>query len=1344
MGLHGLSALQPAPHHRRRLARPVARALPGLGAEDMGWARAVPHVRAASVRPAMPEHIQPLPMTPAQMGLAAESLAQRGAGFNVEQVVLRLPRSAPAPADLAQAFAAAAALHDSLRLVIRQDDDSHLLQALCAEIPVALVEQDWTGLPDPDQTLADWLAADRAQGFAFDGGPLWRLLHARTGPDSAIVVWTIHHAITDLGSMAQVLDTVAQGLSGQVAAAPQTASIRDVIEWMRAQDQPPDGPTAPDPQDAASLPALVQAGPAGAARSQARMTCQLVLGAGLRAALEARTSAAGATLLNALQLAFGLALARWGGADRAVFGLTHAAWAAWAPARAIPGCRLATLPFVQDLSGARLVGAQLAQLRAQTRDQRRRLGRSPAQWRAELGLDGATPLFEAVLAVAPKALPASLAAPLWAQAQVSLHEKGAAPLTLAAHLEPDLELVLEHDPALLPAQAAQRFLAHVGALLQALADAADDTPLQALDMLGSAERAALLARALPDVALPDSPPCPATRFAEIAARCPDALALTCAQTGTRLSYAALAARMQAVAGALQAAGHGTGARIALDLPRSPDFVAALLGVWAAGAIAVPLDQVLPPEQKQALCAQAGVACVIGPGGLDPARLAPAGPVALPPLEAARPAYLIFTSGSTGQPKAVLGSCGALSAHADAVAQAFGLTPQDRCLSFAGLGFDVMLEEIVPTLLAGAHLVLRSDLSAQSLPAFHAMVAEHGLSVLNLPASFWHVLVDDMGERGIGLPPAVRLMVTGSERLRPDALARFRALAPDCAFINGYGPTEATITSTAFRLPAGAPALAPGQDVPIGTPLGHARAYIRALDGTLAPEGVEGELWIGGPAVTLGYLDRPDLTAQVFQPDPFHPGGRVYNTGDRALWRADGTLAFLGRRDRQVKLRGQRLDLNGIERVLAELPGVGQVHVALDRAGSGQARLLAWLVPATGAALDLAACQALIDRRLQPAARPALMHVEALPLTPNGKIATARLPRPQMQRPAATRQSDALTRMLAQLMAQVLAQDHVDPDQDFHDLGGDSLSAMRLAMLAERALGQPVLAMDIHRNPSPAALATALRAAQPGSRLIVPIQPEGTQPAFFAVHVLGPRESQWRPLAQALGPDWPVYGISVGAPRSLDEIDIPSIAEVYFQEIQTHHPEGALMLGATSMASYYAYDLAQRLVAAGRDVRLVVAFDAMGPGGRPALRGWGKVAAHLRQIARKGLGHLRAVRASRMLMRQIAQDAAHSHQGSVTGINIVQATIAAVDRYQPAPIDAPMLVLRADSSFWDAPEAHATALGWAQVAAAGVRLVDVPGEHLTILSPGNVEVLAERLKQVVRDQERGQERAPGKR
>lgn len=1273
-----------------------------------------------------------LSLTSAQAGLVAESLGQPDAGFNIEQVVLRFEKDAPTPVQIRAAFDSAARRFDSLRLIMSRDVTGEVTQHIVPVVEIWQDTQDWSALSNPMARLEEWLQADRQAGFALDGKPLWRVFHAFTGPGRAVVVWTLHHAITDLDSMARVLDDVGARLVGDVPDHAADKPFAEFVQWAAVQDR--DSALAYfgshlDGYDGATLPR--------GAQSAERRTLSKVLGADLAQALVRRAVQSGATATNLIQLAFGLALARWSGQDRATIGLTQAGWAAWHPARDISGCQIATLPLFQRLTAEQPLGAHLAYLRAATRAHRKYHPTSTATLRDAAGLAGGERAFEAVLSVVPRALPDMLHAPIWQGAHVQLCEKGAAPITLAAHLEPDLHLVLEHDPALLGASQASRFLEHIANLLGAMVDAPDDLPLGALNMLGNAEQTTLLARARPDQGLPDSLPCPATRFAQMAVQRPGATAVTCATTGASLTYAALDARANGLAQALHAQGAEQNAIIAIDLPRGLDFVVSLLGILKIGGTAMPLDPALAPSQKAALIAQACPAVVIGQKGLDPAQAVPqpVPPVLLNP-DPARAAYLIFTSGSTGQPKGVLGSCGALSAHADAIIRTFGLGVRDRCLGFAGLGFDVALEEIVPTLLSGAQLVLRNDAAAQSLSDFHALIAQHQISVLNLPASFWHVLVEDMDTSARRLPASVRLCVTGSERVRPDMLARWQFLAPAIDWMNGYGPTEATITSTIWALPAGSPPVDADRDIPIGRPLAHARAYIRAMDGTLAPDGAEGVLWLGGRAVALGYLHQPEATAQAFHTDLFHDSGRLYNTGDRVRWNEDGTLDFLGRRDRQVKLRGHRIDLNGVERVLANLPGVSQVHVALDRAGSAQAQLLGWIVPDPKAASpDLQGLRARIAQNLPLAARPYLIVVDSLPVSPNGKIATASLPRPATPSAALQTGQDVLVDQIAGLMAQVLGRAHVGPDQDFHDLGGDSLSAVRLALLAERKLQRKVVAMDIHQNPTPAALAAALRQGMNGSSYIVPIQPNGTKPAFFAVHVLGPKESQWRPLSDALGPDFPFFGISVGAPRTLEEIDIPSIAEVYFCEIQKWHPTGPLILGATSMASYYAYDLAQRLIEAGRDVRLVVAFDAMGPGGRPSLSGVAKLGAHLRQFLQRGFGHVSAVREARRLKRQIERDTAEATDGAVTGINIIEATAQAVDRYAPAPISAPMLVFRANTSFWDSQQALGTCLGWSHVAKAGIRMVDVPGEHLTILEPGNVEVLAARLRDVVADQGR---------
>jgi amino acid adenylation domain-containing protein len=1313
---------------RSRARRIVSRCDSTHPDRDMTWARSLPNRRGITSdrEPA----VVTLPLLPIQQGLLAESLSRPGQGVNIEQIVLRYSRNAPARDRIEAAWRDASGRFDALRLAIGAETGGALRQCLLPISDIRIRFLDWQTRSDPEVALQEWLAQDRQTGFALDGTPLWRLTCLGLEAGAMIVVWTIHHAVIDLASMARILDDVGARLSGQRPQSGYDVALPPIAAQIATVDKTP----ALDHfrRHLAGFESVNQFAATRLEPFADHLFVTRVLGPDLRKRLDLRAQQSGATITNIVQLAFGLVLARWTGQDRATFGLTQAVWAAMPAARAATGCLIATHPFHQHMPAVATLGAHLRDLRRETVAHRTHMALPMAAIRSACDMAADLQVFDAVLSVVPAALGDLLHDPHWQGVDVSLLERGAAGVTLAVHLDPALELVLEHDTSCLSAEQAERFLRHIGNVLVQIAQAADDTALGALDMLGADERALLLARAQPDHALPSTVPCIATRFAQIAASQPDETALICAQTGTTLTYRILDQMANGVAHALHLRGISEGSIVVLDLPRGVGFVAAMLGVLKVGAAFLPLDPTQETTLKAGLIAQSGAELVLGQGGLNPETLPPqpAPPATLAPA-ADRRAYVIYTSGSTGKPKGVMGACGALSAHADATALAFGLTQQDRCLCFAGLAFDVVLEEILPSLLAGAQLVLRNEGAAQSLSSFRALVARHQITVLNLPASFWHVLEADMSAGGAPIARSVRLVVTGSERINPDALARWQQLLPHADWMNGYGPTEATITAASFHLPAHAPVIDPSQDVPIGRPMAHARCHIRALDGSLAPDGAEGLLWIGGPSVTLGYLNNPDETDRVFHADPFAPEGRLYNTGDRARWGSDGQLRFLGRRDRQVKLRGHRIDLTGAERVLAALPGVQQAHVALDRAGTAQARLLAWLVLEAGqTAPDLRHLRVLSARDLPLVAIPHLILVSDLPVTANGKVATALLPRPDMVAPVRLAPSDPLTGQVADLMAQVLGLDAVSADDDFHDLGGESLAAVRFAALVEQHLNRAVAAMDLYQHPTAASFAAFLREGSTGPRYIVPIQPHGTQPAFFAVHVLGPKESQWRPLAEALGPDWPVFGITVGAPRNLDDIDIPAIAEVYFQEIQIHHPKGPLILGATSMASYYAYDLAQRLIAAGRDVRLMVAFDAMGPSGRPAVAGWDKLRAHLSQLSRHGYGHLQAIWQARALRRQIARDGAESPEGEVTGFNIVEATVQAVERYQPAPISAPILVFRADTSFWDSREALQTCLGWSQVAAGGVRMVDVPGEHLTILEPQNVGVLAARLKDVI--------------
>lgn len=1288
-----------------------------------------------------------VPATPMQVGLLYESTLSGKPSANLEQVVVEMDKATPEA--LQAAWVAVAQRHDALRMALQADASGGFVIVPHDRAQVQLCTQDWSDVPAQmqEERLAAWLAQDRAAGADPRSYPNWRVTVIDTGAGRAVMVWTIHHALIDGTSLAVVLEDLFDHLQGAETHGAGFAEYCDFARRLPQGDKAAAQAFFRDMlADQAGAAPLV---PPGAAPGTGAQALVRGLGAQHSAALRAAVAGMGATPLNAVQAAWGLVLARWTGQAECCFGLVDSgrSGADHRFDRTV-GCLINTLPLRIGFAPDQTLGPLLADLRQTTRAMRAHGHASVGEIRRWVGATGQAALFDTLVMVARGTLEAQLAraGKGWDTRRVRLIEEGTAAATLAVYDDADMLVMLEHDPARLPPDQAARLLDQVLRLLHAMSCAVPDTPLGALDMLDPGETSDLLALAQPEVAAAPSCPCIATRFEAVANRQPQALALVDAGSGDSLTYRKLDQRANALARRLVATGLAEGDIIALLVPRGPDFVTALLAVLKVGAVALLLDPDQPRAFLAGLVVRAGAKAVIAPEDREP--LAPGLPLIAPDLSqdetppprpaplAGRAAYVIHTSGSTGPPKGVLGLCGALSAHADAVAQAYALVPQDRVLQFAGLAFDVTLEEIIPTLLAGAQIVLRDEGAVASVPALLDLLRRQRITVLNLPASFWHVMVEEMARRSLALPPSVRLLVTGSERINPVALAQWQRLAPGLGFINAYGPTEATVTCTAYHHDSGKTHPTPG-DVPIGRPLGHALVRLRAFDGSLAPRGGIGLLWVGGAAVAGGYLGQPDQTAASFGADPWHAGARLYCTGDQARWRDDGQLMFLGRRDRQVKLRGHRIDLHQVETVLAALPQVQQAHVALDGdAGSPGARLLAWLVCETGPdAVDLSQVRRAAARSLPAYMLPFLIGVDRLPVGPNGKINTKALPRTMTAGDSGTEAgaqvlSDPLTTTIAECFKQVLALDSVSPDASFHDLGGDSLLSLRLVSLIEAETGETLRATDLHAHASPAALAQMLRSGTRGPRHIIPIQPAGPKVPFFAVHVLGRNEELFRPLSAALGPDYPVFGLSVGVPRDLAEIDVKRSARLYFEDIQRHHPTGPLALGAVSMAAYFAFELAQLLRVAGRDVRLLAVLDAMGPDGRPSVAGRAKLRAHLGQIRKRGLAHLGRIAHHRIEQVKVALEGKRSRPEDITGYNLVVANVRAVERYAPQPYGGRLTIFRADASFWDSPEAIASGLGWASVARGGFDLHDLPGTHLSLLQPQNVEALAAHLRRLL--------------
>lgn len=1286
------------------------------------------HTRPDAAQPhSQVQTLVPLPL--AQMMIQA---ARNGDApwANIEQLVIRDPAPAPGAPALASALEVLTARHEGLRLVAQAGPDGQAVLALRARAAPSFATRDWSALAqaDQDQALDSWLATDRAQGMDLGASPAWRVLLADLGAQGHALVLTVHHALMDAPAMAALVEDLFDLLAGRAPPAPAPGALTRALAQLHRL--PPDADArARALLDGMDAPALLA--PGGQAAPGRAQTLSRRLGPGPTQAFRARAAQVGTFAM--VQAAWALVLARWTGADDVGFGLTLAGRNRLPDHARTLGCLIATLPQRVRLDDRPDLDTLAQRLRDQAGTLRGLHGARLDDLRGWAGLAPGQPLFDSVLVFARQTLATDLAqrGNGWEGRRVRLYEEGDVGLTVAVYDEGDLLVEVEFDAARLPPRRAARVLDHFARLLRAIAASPPGVATGDLAMLSPDEGARLARLGQPDRPLGPIDPDLAARIAAQAALGPALHALVA--DSDVITRAALLRHAGALAGALARATPG---RVGIDLPRGPGFVVAVLACLMARRAFVPLDPAQPRDWRAGLLRDAGAVAVIteSPAGWGLPTLAPFGPPgaplpAQPPADPDGCAYLLYTSGSTGRPKGVMGRVGALAAHAQAAIDAYDLTPADRVLAVAAPAFDVALEEVLPALAAGATVVFAPPDALSSIPLLLDHAERHRVSVMNLPASLWHVMTDEMHRRRLRLPASVRLVVTGSERVAPGALALWRKLAPGVRWINAYGPTEATITALAHIVAPSDPATDPGTEVPVGRPLGHATVRLVAFDGSTAPEGAPGEIEIGGAAVTLGYLDRPLETARAFGTDA--AGARVYRTGDRGQWRADGQMAFLGRRDRQVKLRGQRIDLAGVERALGALDGVRAVHVDLH-AGTGT--LVAWFTGPTAqeGADALARLRAEGARRLPGAALPVLVPLAALPLRANGKIDPARLPPPPARAPGPARAplADGQMAQVAQVFAQVLGLDRIDPDADFRDLGGHSLAALKLAGALEGRFGRRTRTTDLYRHPTVRQFTHHLADPADGARYVVPIQPLGAGVPFFGVHVLGEKESLYRPLAAALGPDRPVYGLTMGPPPDPARVSIEGVAAAYFDDLQRHHPTGPLALGAVSMAAYFAFDLAQRLIQAGREVRLLAIFDAEGPGGRPPLTGRARLAAHGREFRRQGLGHLRAVLGARLDRVRFARDVALagdlSVNGAVNGAALVMANVRAVDAYRAQPYVGPIAVYRAAASYWDSPQALDTALGWTAVARGGIERVDAPGDHLTILAPGNVDRIAAHL------------------
>ncbi|HVT16315.1 MAG TPA: amino acid adenylation domain-containing protein [Thermoanaerobaculia bacterium] len=811
-------------------------------------------------------------------------------------------------------------------------------------------------------------------------------------------------------------------------------------------------------------------------------------------------------------------------------------------------------------------------------------------------------------------------------------------LELACGGDAGLELALRYDAGRFEGAAAGRLAAGFSTLLGTLATIAAATPAQAdraigeLPVLGPQEERELLGAA-PPVELPGAGSCLHELVAAQARLTPERVAVRGAAAS--LSYRELAHRAGRLARRLALRNIGADSRVAVCVERSPEMVAALLGILAAGAAYVPLDPDHPAERLAGILADTAPALLVaqrsllarlpaggpaappilcleealagatggrprdkkrrslsGDGGLQSIGSPPATPRSpslpsggegdaptpdartsffldlpaaaagtadrtLPPARPDSLAYVLYTSGSSGRPKGVMVSHRAIVNRLLWMQQRFPLAADDRVLHKTSYGFDASIWEIFSPLMAGAALVLARPQEQHDAAALVAAVAIHGATVLQLVPSLLDLFLREPGVAAAGA--CLRRLFCGGEELTPALARRCNALLA-AELCNLYGPTEAAIDATYWACPrAPAPAA-----VPIGRPLANVEVILVNSLLAAVPPGVAGELLIGGAGLARGYLGRADLTAERFVPHPFggHAGARLYRTGDLARRLPGGELEYLGRIDRQVKVRGVRIELREIEALLAACPGVRQAVVVARGEGSDR-RLVAYVTgtlsedaaaPDAGPAPAPAELRAALVARLPAAMVPGdVVALRALPLTSSGKLDWQALPDPAALRPASgSAAPDAAPRtpteqLLAGIWAEVLGRERVEAGDNFFDLGGHSLAALRVISRVRNDFGVELRVQDLFQAPTIAGLGRQIDAAvRAGQGQAAP--PFAHLPRRDGAPLSFAQQRLW--FLEQLRPGTALYNIP-DALRFHGAFDLPALAAALAEIVRRH-------------------------------------------------------------------------------------------------------------------------------------------------------------------------------------------------
>jgi amino acid adenylation domain-containing protein len=1028
---------------------------------------------------------------------------------------------------LSSALSEIARRHETLRTTFAMTGGL-LIQIVRPATPVELPVVDLSGPPaSPVSSTLDRLVAEEAgRPFDLEAGPVWRARLFRKGRNDHVLLLTIHHLAADgwsWGVLVREISALYEAFrQGRPAPLPElTLQYSGYALWQQtflSPDRLASESAFWRERLAGDLPVLELPAdqPRPPVQSLKGESLSRLLPASALGGLEKLARAQGATPFMVLLAGFKALLHHYTGETDIIVG-TPVANRARPEFESLIGFFVNTLALRTNLGGEPTFSELLGRVRETTLDAYAHQDLPFERLVSEIvvGRDLAhTPIFQ-IMFVYQNAPVSEMRLP-GLEVEVFSPPTGSAKFDLSLTLEPrpdGLEMQAEYVAGVFAPETIDRLLDHYETLLRSALDA-PETRLSDLRVLLPRERLALEAWNATAKPVAGKESLLGELIRQQAARAPEAVAI--AWEGGEITYGELISSAGGLAGRLAALGAGPDSVIGVLTERSPEMVIALLGVLLAGGAYLPLSPGYPPARLSFMLANAGARILLTTPDLrdgEAARLAAqanerstaaqanegltvvtvdrAAPPASADAGLTRPgpdnlAYVIYTSGSTGAPKGVLLPHRGIVDRLLHLRETYHIGPEDRFLQTTAYTFDISLYEIFLPLVVGGRIVLAAP-GGQRDPAYLVrLIQSSGATFAQFVPS---MLARFIEERGAGNCSTLRKVFALGEALPPETCRRFLALGLGAELHNLYGPTEATVHATAWPCPdgrSGGRAFDQETVVPIGKPAPNVQAWVLGPRLSRKPPGAPGEIYLGGVGLARGYAARPDLTAETFLPNPYggSPGDRLYRTGDRGRFLANGDIEFLGRLDHQVKIRGFRVEPGEIEMALADHPAVSSVVVTAQTHGPAEGRLLAYLAPKPDTPPDELSAANLRDYlrgRLPEYMIPSVfISLPHLPLSPNGKVDRRALPAPDVDRLQPGTAFEAprtpVEEAVASTWREILALQKVGVNDDFFDFGGHSLLAVQVISRLSDTYGVNLGLTEFFATPTVAGLAQAIQTA----------------------------------------------------------------------------------------------------------------------------------------------------------------------------------------------------------------------------------------------------------------------------